>query len=86
MPTPPLCQGEPLYAQVARALRGQILSGRLEVGARLPTEAELCQAHHVSRVTVRRALDGHAREGLGVLRRPKGTVVVDRGGRATPGH
>ncbi|WP_455137257.1 GntR family transcriptional regulator [Thermophilibacter sp.] len=86
MPTPPHCQGEPLYAQVAHALRGQILSGRLEVGARLPTEAELCQAHHVSRVTVRRALDGLAREGFVVRRRPTGTFVADWAGRATRGH
>lgn len=68
---------EPLYVQVARSLRGRILRGELAVGQRLPTEGQMCEVYHVSRVTVRRALDELAREGLVERRRPLGTFVGD---------
>lgn len=46
-----------LADQLARSLMAQISTGELRQGAQLPTEAELCRLHGVSRVTVRRALD-----------------------------
>jgi GntR family transcriptional regulator len=56
-------------------LRDQITSGRLPSGARLPGEPVLAAEHGLARVTVRRALDLLAGEGL-VLRRPgSGTFV-----------
>ncbi|AWN51254.1 GntR family transcriptional regulator [Methylobacterium sp. 17Sr1-1] len=56
-------------------LRDQITSGRLPPGARLPGEPALAAEHGLARVTVRRALDLLAGEGL-VRRRPgSGTFV-----------
>jgi DNA-binding GntR family transcriptional regulator len=51
-------------AQVADALRGQILGGRLRPGDLLPAERELATAHRVSRDTVRAALAQLVAEGL----------------------
>ncbi|MFN3483776.1 MAG: GntR family transcriptional regulator [Rhabdaerophilum calidifontis] len=58
-------------------LKDQILSGVLPPGHRLPSEPDLAVQHRLSRVTVRRALDGLAREGL-IRRQPgAGTFVLD---------
>jgi DNA-binding FadR family transcriptional regulator len=46
----------PAYQLLADDLRGQITSGRLRPGQRLPTEPELCLRSGVSRSTVREAL------------------------------
>ncbi len=46
----------PAYQVLADDLRGQITSGRLRPGQRLPTEPELCLRSGVSRSTVREAL------------------------------
>jgi DNA-binding FadR family transcriptional regulator len=46
----------PAYQLLADDLRGQITSGRLRPGQRLPTEPELCVRSGVSRSTVREAL------------------------------
>ncbi len=56
-------------------LKEQITSGLLAHGMRLPGEPELATRHKLSRVTVRRALDGLAREGLVTKRRGAGTFV-----------
>jgi GntR family transcriptional repressor for pyruvate dehydrogenase complex len=46
----------PAYQILADDLRGQITSGRLRPGDRLPTEPQLCRTTGVSRSTVREAL------------------------------
>ncbi len=70
--------GIPLFHQIAVLIRDQILSGRLAVGERVPTEAELCAGYGVSRITAKRALDELAREGLVVRARGRGTQVAPR--------
>ncbi len=71
-------RGERAYQRVANSLLGEIGTGRYPVGARLPTEAQLCEQFSVSRATVRAALDDIERKGM-VRRRPKiGTVVTAR--------
>src|SRR5262245_30182808 len=64
------------YRQIEEELRGQIHSGALRPGDRLPTEHELAAQYGVSRVTSRAALTGLAHEGL-VQRVPRrGTIVA----------
>jgi GntR family transcriptional regulator len=58
-------------------LRERILNGELEPGARLPGELAIAAEFKISRVTVRRALDTLAGDGL-IDRRPgSGTFVRD---------
>lgn len=58
-------------------LKDQILSGSFPPGHRLPSEPSLATQHQLSRVTIRRALDGLEREGL-IRRQPgAGTFVLD---------
>jgi len=68
----------PKYQQVYSALRREIQSGKWKRGDRLPSEAELVQAYHASRITVGRAVRELQAEGF-VERRPgSGTYVRAR--------
>ncbi|MDC7785192.1 GntR family transcriptional regulator [Rhodoplanes sp. TEM] len=58
-------------------LRDRIVTGAVGPGSRLPSEPALAQEHGVSRVTVRRALDLLAEEGLVRRRVGSGTFVED---------
>jgi len=53
-----------LSAQIATAIRDEIVAGRLIVDARLPSEAELSEHFEVSRPTVREALKRLAAQSL----------------------
>ena len=53
-----------LSAQIATAIRDEIIAGRLIVDARLPSEAELAEQFDVSRPTVREALKRLAAQSL----------------------
>lgn len=65
----------PLYLQLARYLRGQIISGRFGHRDALPGERELAERFSVSRVTVRKALKELLDEGLLQQRQGAGTFV-----------
>ncbi len=67
--------GIPLYYQIMRDLKEQIVSGRLCPGDRLPSEAELTRRFAVSRVVIRRALLILHEQGLIVRIKGKGTFV-----------
>ncbi|MCB0718729.1 MAG: GntR family transcriptional regulator [Bacteroidetes bacterium] len=67
-----LIPGRPRHEQISDWIRKEIVEGRLETDAQLPSEAELGRQFEVSRITVRRALatlenEGHIyrRQGLG---------------------
>ncbi len=62
--------------QLYLLLKEQIVSGRFTAGWRLPGELALAQTHGLSRVTVRRALDGLAHDGLIRRQAGAGTFVV----------
>jgi GntR family transcriptional regulator, transcriptional repressor for pyruvate dehydrogenase complex len=64
MSGPPLARVRRAYEQIADQLRELILTGKLESGARLPTESELASSFGVSRATVREALRMLAAENL----------------------
>ena len=66
----------PLYLQVARTLKEEIVSGAYMVGSLLPTEEELCKRFSVSRYTVREALRLLRDDGLVASRQGAGTVVI----------
>ena len=68
--------GTPLYLQVARALKEEIVSGAYPVGSLLPTEDGLCERFSVSRYTVREALRLLREDGLVSSRQGAGTVVI----------
>ena len=77
-------QKQTAYQKLAQRLRKQIAAGEQAPGSRLPTEMELAEAHGVSRITVRRALQLLEEEGL-ILRRPKiGTFVSSQPHRLVP--
>jgi GntR family transcriptional regulator len=58
-------------------LKERIVNGHLAPGHRLPSESDLATTHKLSRVTVRRALDGLAHDGL-IQRRPgAGTFIAE---------
>jgi GntR family transcriptional regulator len=68
----------PLYQQLQRALRQAIESRVLGPDDALPAERDLADEFHVSRITVRKALEGLVAEGLLVRRQGSGTFVSAR--------
>jgi len=66
---------EPAYAQLVRILRGQIAAGVFRPGDRLPSEAQLCERYGVSPMTVRRAVNILADQGIVVAEQGRGTFV-----------
>jgi GntR family transcriptional regulator len=72
----PVRADDPLYLQVVRALKDEIVSGVFPVGSQLPTEEELCVRFSVSRYTVREALRRLREDSLVSSRQGAGTTVV----------
>jgi GntR family transcriptional regulator len=69
--------GIPLYYQIMRDLKEQILTGKLAPGDRMPSEAEQTRRFGVSRVVIRQALRILEDQGLIVRIKGKGTFVSD---------
>jgi len=67
----------PLYHQIYLVLREQIRSGVLRPGDILPGEHDLASDYGVSRITVKRALNELAADGLVNRARGRGTQVVE---------
>ncbi|WP_374944927.1 GntR family transcriptional regulator [Sphingomonas sp.] len=70
--------GAPLYQQLHDALRGAIEARVLKPEEPLPPEREIAAEFDVSRITVRKALDGLAEDGLVTRRQGAGTFVAGR--------
>ena len=68
----------PLYQQLQRALREAIDKRVLSPDDALPAERDLAQDLAVSRITVRKALEGLVNEGLLIRRRGSGSFVSAR--------
>jgi len=66
----------PLYRQIVRQFRDQILSGHMQPGFRLPPERELAAMLEVTRTTVKTAYDELKSQGLVDARVGRGTVVL----------
>jgi GntR family transcriptional regulator len=67
---------EPVYLQIAAAVRHLLRTGRVAPGAALPPEQVLAKRFGVSRMTMRQANDVLEREGLIERQRGRGTFAV----------
>lgn len=72
---------EPLFAQIATAIRSAVLGGEVGAGQRLPSAKEVAGSLEVNLHTVLRAYQDLRDEGLVDLRRGRGAVVTDRAER-----
>ena len=68
----------PLYKQLEEKIRKEIDAGERAAGSRLPTENELSESYHVSRVTVRKALAVLSESGYLERKSGKGTFVAEK--------
>lgn len=65
-----------LWRQVIDVLAGEIASGELRAGARLPGEVELAEIYGVSRITIRRAVAELAKQDKVTVVHGRGTFVT----------
>jgi GntR family transcriptional regulator len=66
----------PIYAQIARQIRAQIVDGTLSEGEALPSIRHLARELEISVITTKRAYDDLEREGLIDSVAGKGTFVA----------
>jgi len=69
---------QPLYQQLQRAIREAIERRLLGPDDALPAERQIASDLEVSRITVRKAIDGLVEEGLLVRRQGSGNFVASR--------
>jgi GntR family transcriptional regulator/GntR family frlABCD operon transcriptional regulator len=67
--------GIPQYKQLYEILRKHIEEGVYQEGDLLPSENDLCKTHHVTRPTVRHALDALVNDGYITKQQGKGSIV-----------
>ena len=65
-----------MYFQLKELLRGKIASGEWKPGDMVPSERELSEQYHISRMTARQALSELATEGLLRREQGRGTFVA----------
>lgn len=70
--------GEPIYEQIKTQIRSAVLSGELKAGA-LPSLRKLAKELRISVLTVTRAYNELADEGVVQNIQGKGTFVMDKG-------
>lgn len=68
---------EPLFAQVASAVRAEAATGALRPGDKLPAAREVADALGINLHTVLRAYQDLRDEGLIDMRRGRGAIVTD---------
>ncbi len=66
----------PPYRQVADILAAQIKSGKLKIGARLPSESEIMDEYEIGRSTARRTVAWLRDQGLVETVPTRGTYVL----------
>src|SRR4051794_16802806 len=79
-------EGRPLYAALARSLRGLVLDGRLPLRTRLPAERDLAAALGLSRTTVTSAYDALRAEGYVESRQGAGSWTTLPAGSPRAAH
>jgi GntR family transcriptional regulator len=73
--SPQSLAASPRYRQIIDQLRGDIADGTLLAHAALPSERVIAEAHNVSRMTARRALEALEAEGLAYAENRRGRFV-----------
>lgn len=68
----------PVWLQIRRALAQRIMGGDWAPGTRIPAELDLSEHFSASRMTVNKAIQSLASEGLLQRRRAVGTIVSER--------
>lgn len=71
--------GEPIYEQIKTQIHSAVLSGELKAGEALPSLRKLAKELRISVLTVTRAYNELADEGVVQNIQGKGTFVVDKG-------
>ncbi len=67
--------GEPIYEQIVRQIKSQIMSGDLKAGDALPSMRALAQALRISVITTKRAYEELERDGFIESYTGKGSFV-----------
>lgn len=70
-----MANGIPFYLQIADEMRSNIRIEKWKEGEKIPTELQLCEIYHVSRITIRKAIEELVRDNLVERKRAKGTFV-----------
>ncbi|KSV66842.1 hypothetical protein N183_32820 [Sinorhizobium sp. Sb3] len=73
---PPLDGEGPLFKQIERAIRNEIVSGRWPCGHRIPPELQMANAYNAARSTVSKAMARLSEAGLVDRKRRQGTTVA----------
>lgn len=68
--------GIPLYYQVEEVIRKRIENGVFKEGDKIPAEIELGKEFHVSRITIRKAVENLVQDGLLLKQQGIGTIVT----------
>ncbi|NEG55740.1 GntR family transcriptional regulator [Bifidobacterium platyrrhinorum] len=71
--------GEPIYEQIKTQIRAAVLDGELKAGEALPSLRKLARELRISVLTVTRAYNELADEGVVQNIQGKGTFVMDKG-------
>ncbi|MEZ5679830.1 MAG: GntR family transcriptional regulator [Erythrobacter sp.] len=71
-------EGSPLYRRLTKVMRDAIESHVLEPDDPVPSERDIAERLEISRVTVRKAIDGLVDDGMLVRKRGSGTFVAGR--------
>ena len=71
--------GEPIYEHIKTQIRAAVLSGELKAGEALPSLRKLAKELRISVLTVTRAYNELADEGVVQNIQGKGTFVMDKG-------
>lgn len=66
----------PIYEQITRQIKNQIISGRLKAGDALPSMRLLAKELQISVITTKRAYEDLERDGFLVTRAGKGSFVA----------
>lgn len=74
----PLSTNQPLYRQVQSVIRKGIETGQFRPNDSLPPERQIADELKVSRITIRKAIEGLINEGILVSRQGSGTYVRAR--------